>query len=361
MAPINGSWKDVVNVPQGRVGRGTDADGDELFVEVKHKTRPPGHREPTASMRTSLLGGHEKEVLTFEDETRWHTLSYDGGVWMTDTPIEQAQIDAHLKDFRGRVLIGGLGLGYAVNKLVRDDEFKSAEPGLWVDEIVVVEKDPGIVQLVADSLPGIPWGRDRDRSEVWVRVATRDLFEYLRSSADSEGESRTLFHEHHDYAFDSAFFDIWQSDGEGTAHGTVMPLVRLAYENRWVHPRNVVSWNQDIMLGQLFNALHHRALVAFELVPEALRTAFMNGSGAPDDEFWVTPQGSLWHDWYVPFFMDADAMDRDAFKNPEVLKRMIAQYVTAYLLRPDEFDEMYEPLPDTVQRLWKEPHESSVL
>lgn len=249
-------WNPVVSIPEWKIND----------YEIEHVIVPANSPLSTASMRTELLGGHERETVVYQHETTWHRLSYDGGVWMTDFPIEQAQHDSHLEHFCGNVIIGGLGLGYAVNTLLTRSE---------IDRVVVVEKSREVIELVAPHI----WGGEVHGSDRY-EVVHADLFDYL---ADDKEE--------HDFAF----YDIWQSDSESTFHEFV-PRLRELSDN----VDNVVCWNEDIMRGQLFHNLQSRMMMIsnkdlFSKLDSAQLTIDQlceKKSGA----------GSIWINWSVPFF-----------------------------------------------------------
>ena len=116
--------------------------GKSKGVEVKRIQKPAGTTLKSGNLRTSMFG-QKSENLVFDEPTVWHELSEKGfGVWMTDLPIEQRQTDELIARSSGRVLVGGLGLGYAVVALAARSKVK---------EIVVVEKNPVIIKLVWDA------------------------------------------------------------------------------------------------------------------------------------------------------------------------------------------------------------------
>jgi len=188
---------------------------------------------------------------------------------MTDYPIEQAQHDTHLEGFHGTVIIGGLGLGYAANTLLKRPE---------IDRIVVVEKSQEVIQLVAPYI----WdsgAHGPNRCE----VVHADLFEYL------EEEKHTQDSE----SFDFAFYDIWQSDGETTFHDYVVPLRQLSWS---CGIDEVVCWNEDIMRGQLYNGLRSRmAMLSGDW-------ARLDPTTAIDIDLLCNYSENKWFDWSVPFF-----------------------------------------------------------
>jgi len=245
-------------------------EGEQNGIRIRHKHQPPGTTLQSGNFRTALFG-QKSESVTFKAATIWHELSEKGqGVWMTDLPIEQRQMDELITKARGRVLVGGLGLGYAVVAL---SAMRS------VEEIVVVERNPDIVALVWAATVA------KCRKGVPVSVVTEDLFDYLLWATAKQER------------FDWGLFDIWQGDGETTFHQTVVPLRAAAA--RVV--RELECWNEDVMRGQLMMGLRTRLMFL-----GAAETASVVGSdltkGMPTLEFLCEPHQSIYTDWSVAFW-----------------------------------------------------------
>src|SRR5262245_17488428 len=143
-------YEGVLAIPEQQVGA----------FAVRHLVEKAGTKLAVRSARTTLYGGHRGAPLIFDHDTVWHELSEDNGVWTTDLPIEQAQQRAAITGFRGRVLIGGLGVGLVVQVLTQRKS---------VSRIDVVERAPEVVQMVAPHV-----GDQR------MHVYQQDLFEFLR-------------------------------------------------------------------------------------------------------------------------------------------------------------------------------------
>ena len=179
MGKLKIPYEGLLDIPEQKVGA----------FEVKHVIEPAGAKIKISNFRTCMYGGHPVKDVVYNHETRWHELLEDGGVWTSDRPIEQYQQRESILGFRGRVLIGGLGLGVVVQMLTK---YKG------VTQIDVIEKAPEVMQLVQ------PYVGDKR-----VSFYRDDLFDFLKQSAKLE---RTYNH---------AFFDIWTSDGEGEFYETV--------------------------------------------------------------------------------------------------------------------------------------------
>ena len=75
-------WEGIISIPEGKSGD----------YKIRHIYEPPGEIK-AGNLRTSIIGGQKAPVIQFDRKTKWHELSYEGGVWMTDYPIEQRQQD----------------------------------------------------------------------------------------------------------------------------------------------------------------------------------------------------------------------------------------------------------------------------
>lgn len=273
-------WHLNIDIPEGTSGT----------HRIVHEHKPPGTVLELASIRTAILAGHGQRGVQFDFPTRWHKLVYEGGTWMTDYPIEQIQIDHHLEAMHGDVLVGGLGLGYAAVKLCERDEIES---------VTVIELSQDVINLVAPHV-----------AHPKLTVICADLDKWVVDQAKL-GERW----------FDFAFYDTWQSDGEGTFHHTVIPL-RTNSEGL---VGGVACWNEDIMRGQLRNGLISRFM--FVLQPDA----------APD---WAsldklsTPRDDVFWDWQVPFFVAA----KDKRIPTEFVQELATTYARIYGLSGWEED-----------------------
>lgn len=255
-------YNKALNIPAGKSGD----------VEVIHTTVKAGKSLPTASLRTVVMGGHTGKPVQYGEDTVFHKLEEEKyGTWMTDLPIEQKQADDLLYGkIHGKVLIGGLGLGYATTLVAHHQD---------VTQVTVVEKSPDVIKLVWEHLD-LP-------THIECTVIEDCLMNYLDNLNLDKSETY----------FDSAFYDIWQSDGETVFHDTVVPL-RMASFGLVEGP--IYCWNEDVMRGQLTTGLQCRLLML--TTPD-----FVVNQPVPWETF-LTPlpeddPGADWINWSVPFFM----------------------------------------------------------
>ncbi len=218
-------WTGILNIPEGTRGEYT----------VTHERYPAGQVLSTSNLRTQIMGGHRGKDVLFKEPSSWHKLSYDGGVWMTDLPIEQAQCEAALEGFGGSVLVGGLGLGYCLEVLARNEN---------VDDIEVVECSQEVADLV--------WPHVSELVKEKTSLHVDDLFDFLKGLTA-----------HPCAQWDYSFYDIWQADSLSTFFRTVLPLRDLSEG----HVDQIVCWNEDVMRGQLYTSLISRMMATVMPIP----------------------------------------------------------------------------------------------
>ena len=266
-------YRTPLNVPAKTIGE----------YAIEHDVRPAGAVIKTGDMRTAMFGQGAPKELSWPTETRWHRLIGPTGTWMTDLPIEQYQHDRSLKGMKGRILIGGLGLGYAAAVLAKQASVK---------EVVVVEIPQEVIDLTAKHIPD-------PKSK--THVINMDLFTYLDHYA---GEP-----------FDYAFFDIWQSDGEGTFFEVVCPL-RKASQGKV--RRSPVCWNEDVMRGQLYCSMWSRMLIhknpSFGGNLRLRNPTEEDGTDEP------------WHNWMCPFFRWVERTKPDDNETESVMRLYASTY-----------------------------------
>lgn len=111
--------------------------------------------------------------------------------WMVDDPPHWWMINRIAPKLRGRVLMGGLGLGLMAHALASNPD---------VDEVVIVERNSDVITLVTPYLPGVE------------TIVCGDLHPYIESGD----------------RFDSAFVDLWVTHSETETRETyrreVLPL-----------------------------------------------------------------------------------------------------------------------------------------
>ena len=212
---------------------------------IKHRNYPPGAKLPIVSFRTAYMTGQKASAALFIDGLRVHELfQKDQGVWMTDIPQELVQMRAFARSARGKVLIGGLGLGLLAHFVAQKDS---------VAHVDIVENSKDVIKLC--------WNNDMGTSREILkkcRVYEADLYKFLKGVKT--------------WRWDRAYFDIWQGTNEVTWHNTVLPLKRLV-ANRFGNV-NVKYWAENEMLGQVAQTLQGYTMCPDNSHPWAWYRAF---------------------------------------------------------------------------------------
>jgi len=202
-------WESPISYPEKTIGR----------FSIKHRYFKPG-LAALVSDREAFLTGRRPVSLVLNAPMKIHELveRCDGheAVWMSDEPQELRQIAEWLTTVRpkGRVLVGGLGLGVVATWL--------AGIGCTVD---VVERQREVIDLLGPDRP--------------YKTYHADIYQFL------EGVDQ--------WPWNYAFLDIWQGTSESTWWDEVMPLRRIIagrFGKRHVH-----CWAENIMIGQVQRAL----------------------------------------------------------------------------------------------------------
>jgi SAM-dependent methyltransferase len=201
-----------VQLPAGKSGN--------CEITHKHETGPftvVSHRNSLFSKFAALKAGIEGGLLITE-------LKEDGLVWMRDHPQEIFLHHYAIDAAKGKVLIGGLGIGYSAQAIARKYN---------VSDVVVVEKSRHVIKLVSRYL-----------KYENIQVLQADIFDYLKTSR---------------LKFDFVFLDIWRSTGEWEFTKTVLPLRKLA--KRVLNPNGkIMCWGEEEMRGQVRDHRNGRKL-----------------------------------------------------------------------------------------------------
>lgn len=274
---------------------------DDLRIEVD--TVAAGETHCVVALRGAIFTGTQPLTVSFDDDVDIRTMSYEGGVWMTDSIQELWQMRYMLRLLRTmtnpRLLVGGLGLGVFSRLAAR---YAGAH-------VTTVERDERIIHMVAPYTNGT--------------VIHADIFDYARRVEPNR--------------FNIAFLDTWQSTGEMAWTQEVVPLRRLlAPKVDLIH-----CWQEGEMAGQVrLNAFTQSTLVDTEkygiksplLGPQyqviqkaAVREGFMQPDGcfipdylpgglldegfkqmvdrflkSPGSSSWEAEFGDLWDEYVTP-------------------------------------------------------------
>ena len=130
---------------------------------------------------------------------------------MSDTPQEMfLQYEAY-NNARGKVLVGGLGLGMYISMIAKKPE---------VTSITVIEKEKDIIKLMNFKHPK-------------VKIVNADIWKYLKKTKDK---------------FDYAYVDIHYSTGAMEYINTVLPMREIF--NKRFSKIPVDFWGEEEMKSQ---------------------------------------------------------------------------------------------------------------
>lgn len=190
--------------------------------KIETETTPAEQEITVVSMRQAIFEGQRPAFVTFDEEATWYCLrSEEHGTWMTTKLQEIAQMVEPLKRLRGKVLIGGLGLGIVAWLAAQRREVKAVE---------VIEIEQDVIDL---ALPFI--------SHPKITVSRDDIFRVCDDIAAGD--------------YDAAFLDVWQGTGEMTWIDQVVPLRRSIGSEIPV----VICWQEQEMAGQVMAGLWRAA------------------------------------------------------------------------------------------------------
>ena len=200
-----------INVPEGKSGE----------FEVKHTIEKKGDTIDVVSMRNFIMTGYKQTRIELPYNRRIHQLIRHGqGLLMSDSPQEMfLQYDAY-KAAKGRVLVGGLGLGMYACMIAKKKE---------VTEVVVIEIEEDVIKLT------------RPKNEK-IKVIQGDFWDFIRTT---------------DEKFDFIYCDIYYQTGATEYIKTVLPI-RKILEERFPGVPNMF-WAEKEMESQ-YTPEYHKLL-----------------------------------------------------------------------------------------------------
>lgn len=222
---------------------------------IEHEWVMAGDSIPVINTRTALFTGKQPLAIQYDVPMKYHYLKYKGMTVMSDHPQEQFDHEEAVEKMKGRVLIGGLGLGYISRMLDKKPE---------ITEIVVVEKTKTVIDLV--------W------RHLGLRKATiiqEDLYKYLARIRNQE-------------RFDYVYLDIWSDESEGTLYDTVLPLRRLSQPLVKSETR-IICWKEEVMRSQVKWSLDNKVRIQYKEIMAMRQERFKDefyGPGKMKFAFW---------------------------------------------------------------------------
>lgn len=179
--------------------------------EIKIDTILPLKKMTVVSARNWLLMGYKELECSFANPRPVYKLYHKGQLMMSDSPQEMfLQYDAY-KNAKGRVLMGGLGLGMSATLFAEKEE---------VSEVVVIEKEKDVIKLC----------KPKNKK---IKVINEDFWKYIKATKEK---------------FDYIYVDIYYSTGCMEFVETVLPIRKILEKRFQSIP--VDFWGEEEMKSQ---------------------------------------------------------------------------------------------------------------
>jgi hypothetical protein len=179
--------------------------------QIKIEVIPAFKELTVVSVRNWLMMGYKQLKVKYDCPRLIYKLFKNDLLLMSDSPQEMfLQYEAY-KNAKGKVLVGGLGLGLYANMVALKDE---------VTEVVVVEIDKDVIKLC----------RPRNNK---IKVVHDDIWNFIKTTNEK---------------FDYAYIDIHSSTGCMEYVRTVLPM-RKVLEERFPN-MSIDFWGEEEMKAQ---------------------------------------------------------------------------------------------------------------
>ena len=193
-----------IYIKEGKVG------DYHIKIDVIKKGEPM----TVVSARNWLMMGYKQQKVAIDTFRIIHKLFKGDQLLMSDSPQEMFLQHLCVENAKGKVLVGGLGLGLYANMVAQKDE---------VTEVVVVEISKDVIKLCRPTNPKI-------------RVVCADIHDFIKTTKEQ---------------FDYAYIDIYYGTGAMEYINTVKPLKTLI-SKRFPNLK-VDFWAEEEMLSQVDN------------------------------------------------------------------------------------------------------------
>lgn len=192
----------VLNLIERKIGK----------YEIKIDIVPEGEEMTVVSTRNWLMMGYKKQKVIYTNPRPLYKLLRNGkDLLMSDSPQEMfLQYEAY-KNAKGRVLVGGLGLGLYAAMIASKPE---------VTEVIIIEIDKDIIKL----------SKPKNKK---ISVVNEDLWKFLKETKEK---------------FDYIYVDIHYSTGCMEYINTVLPM-RKIIEKRFPSV-DADFWGEEEMKAQ---------------------------------------------------------------------------------------------------------------
>lgn len=200
--------------------------------EVIHVPHKKGEVLDVIDLRMAIQIALPMRSITLKKRWTEMVFQMDGKRWMSTHPIE---IFTHIYPYNiahGDVLIGGLGMGYILQKLTKNSKVKS---------ITCVEKEGDLIDFLRPHFPNVIFVHD-------------DIHKYLERDENRD-------------KFDFVYLDTWGNDSEGEFYKNVAPLrakAKNVLRSTWER-KDLVCWMEEVMRGQIAKSIQKQIEEKFDI------------------------------------------------------------------------------------------------
>jgi hypothetical protein len=192
--------------------------------EIKYVSHKKGESLPVIDMRMAFMTGLRPSNTVLKNNWTEMQLLIDGNKWMSTHPTENIWQVAPTRKAHGDVLVGGLGLGFALYEMMNNPKIKS---------ITCIEIEKDLIKFCEKYFPK-------------VLFICEDIFQVLKELK---------------YKFDFIYLDTWTGTNECEFYDTVAPLRKLALPLiKKNSQKNLYCWAEEVMRGQFILAIQSRCL-----------------------------------------------------------------------------------------------------
>lgn len=184
--------------------------------QIKINVIPPGESITVVSYRNYFMMGYKPLKIVYDTIRIIYQLKDGEGLLMSDSPQEMFLQYESYKSAKGKVLVGGLGIGLYATMIANKPN---------VTEVVVVEIEKDIIKLCSPN----PCSPEYKK----IRIINDDIWKFLESTKEK---------------FDYIYIDIHYSTGAMEYMHTVLPMRKILKRRFSNTPTSF--WGEDEMKAQ---------------------------------------------------------------------------------------------------------------
>jgi hypothetical protein len=187
--------------------------------EIKYVKHKKGERLDVISARMGFFAGIKPAIIELSEPWTEMQLLIEGNRWMSTHPTENFWQIAPVNLAYGNVLVGGLGLDYAVHEMLLNPN---------VITITCVEIEPELIARLQHYFYAL------DNYRGHIKFVCSDIKKFIK---------------HQRARYDFIYLDTWCGTGETEFYETVAPLRKLALP-LVKEKKNLYCWAEEVMRGQ---------------------------------------------------------------------------------------------------------------